>query len=355
MLQSAVSLALFLGVRAQFTGPEVATINNLRPAIAYIKQAGVTYGAAAFITKDGYAITHQLTLGGGATELVTGSGEKLAFVPIHKDTPSQLVLIKTVKAPSKVETVSWADDSDGGRGMILAVLPTGTVRAEITSSERIGVDEKSRRAVPMNEVRIEQTPVAIGGALLFSGKGRLIGSIAATLAVSQVAPSQNQGQNQGQNQSQSRTGIVASLNAKSVAPLGPAGLVVGYTPTWEVTKRAMAGFLTPGHKAPTAMLGVLIVNSLGGVSVQQVDVDSPAAQAGIKVGDVISDIGGKKIRDQIDFARMTYDFQPGDKVAIQIQRGSEKLTVEATLGAQTTQLAERRLASIEATLAPDKY
>ena len=350
MLLSAVNLAFALGVRTQFTGPEVVTINNLRPALAYIKLGSLNSGAAAFITKDGYAITHQLSLGSGAKELVTGAGERLTFITVHKDTPSQLVLIKTTRVPSKVETVSWADDSDGGRGMILAVLPTGTVRAEITSSERIGVDDRSRRAVPMNEVRIEQTPAAIGGALLFSGKGRLIGSIAATLAVAPGAVAQDQSRSGTQS-----AGLKTSVNAKSNAAFGPAGLVVGYTPTWEVTKRAIAGFLTPGHKAPTALLGVLIVNSLGGVSVQQVDVDSPASQAGILVGDVISDIGGKKIRDQIDFARMTYDFRPGDKVAIQIQRGNQKLTLVATLGAQSTQLAERQRASIEATLVPDKY
>lgn len=348
MLLSAANLAFALGVRTQFTGPEVVTINNLRPALAYVKHGALTAGAAAFITKDGYAITHQLTLGSGAKELVTVTGERLPFIVVHKDTPSQLVLIKTSTVPAKVDTVSWADDTDGGRGMILAVLPSGTVRAEITSSERIGVDDRSRRAVPMNEVRIEQTPVAIGGALLFSGRGRLIGSIAATLAVAPGAAEQNRVGTQS-------NGLQASINAKSTATLGPTGLVVGYTPTWEVTKRAIAGFLTPSHKAPTAMLGVIIVNSLGGVSVQQVDVDSPAAKAGIQVGDVISDIGGKKIRDQIDFARMTYDFQPGDKVSVLVQRGNDKLTLEAVLGAQPTQLAERRQASIEATLAPGKY
>lgn len=351
MLLSAANLAFALGVRTQFTGPEVVTINNLRPALAYIKLGALNSGAAAFITKDGYAITHQLSLGSGAKELVTGTGEKLSFTTVHKDTPSQLVLIKTTKTPTKIDTVTWADDTDGGRGMILAVLPTGTVRAEITSSERIGVDDRSRRAVPMNEVRIEQTPAAIGGALLFSGKGRLIGSIAATLAVTQGVVAQENNRQAGlQN-----NGGAGSLAVRSAAAPGPAGLIVGYTPTWEVTKRALAGFLTPGHKAPTALLGVLIVNSLGGVSVQQVDVDSPAANAGILVGDVISDIGGKKIRDQIDFARMTYDFRPGDKVAIQLQRGNQKLTLEATLGAQTTQLAEHRPASIEATPGPDRY
>ncbi len=351
MLLSAANLAFALGVRTQFTGPEVVTINNLRPALAYIKLGALNSGAAAFITKDGYAITHQLSLGSGAKELVTGNGEKLSFTTVHKDTPSQLVLIKTTKAPNKVDTVTWADDTDGGRGMILAVLPTGTVRAEITSSERIGVDDRSRRAVPMNEVRIEQTPAAIGGALLFSGKGRLIGSIAATLAVTQGVVAQENNRQAGlQNNSGS-----GNLGVRSATAPGPAGLIVGYTPTWEVTKRALAGFLTPGHKAPTALLGVLIVNSLGGVSVQQVDVDSPAANAGILVGDVISDIGGKKIRDQIDFARMTYDFRPGDKVAVQLQRGNQKLTLEAILGAQTTQLAEHRPTSIEATLGPDRY
>lgn len=354
MLLSAVNLAFAIGVRSQFTGPEVATINNLRTALASVKQGAINCGAAAFISKDGYAITHQLTLGSGAKELITSTGEKLAFTTIHKDTPSQLVLIKTVMPPNRIDIVTWADDSDGGRGMILAVLPTGTVRAEITSSERIGVDDKSRRAVPMNEVRIEQTPVPIGGALLFSGKGRLIGSIAATLAVTQgvVAQSPVQAANV---QNAQRSGLQSSVNAKSANMLGPAGLVVGYTPTWEVTKRAVAGFLTPGHKAPTAMLGVLVVNSLGGVSVQQVDVDSPAARAGVMVGDVISNIGGKKIRDQIDFARMTYDFKPGDKVAVQIQRGAEKITLEATLGAQSTQLAEHQRASIESTLGPGMY
>lgn len=339
MLLSAVNFALAVSLRAQFTAAEQATINKIKPAIGFVRQGARQVGVVAFISRDGYAITHQLSLPAGSTEIVTDSGEKLPFEFVYKDTPSQLCLVKTRTAPKNVGIVSYAEAPDGGKGMVLAYLPSGPVRGEITSVERIGVDERTRRSVPMNEVRVEQPTVAIGGALLFSGRGRLIGAIAATLAVSISQNKENainSRQNDlSQNQNQIPRGFPLQANPggpPTIANLGPQGMVIGYSPTWEVTRRALSGFLTPEHKAPVALLGVLVVPAVGGVQVQEVEKDSPAAKAGIKVGDVIVEIDTKVIRDHIDFARCTYDFKPEQKVEVVIVRGSQKLTLEATLG-----------------------
>ncbi len=59
--------------------------------------------------------------------------------------------------------------------------------------------------------------------------------------------------------------------------------------------------------------------------------DGPAAQGGVKQGDVITAVAGKPVatQQQLRFALGPYD--AGDKVTLELERGDERLTVELTL------------------------
>jgi serine protease Do len=69
-----------------------------------------------------------------------------------------------------------------------------------------------------------------------------------------------------------------------------------------------------------------------GAYVTEVTMNSPAEEAGIEVGDIIIKIGDKEISENGSFVNALFAQQPGVTVAIQVVRGQQTLTVEATLG-----------------------
>jgi predicted metalloprotease with PDZ domain len=66
--------------------------------------------------------------------------------------------------------------------------------------------------------------------------------------------------------------------------------------------------------------------------VSRVRPDSPAAQAGLDVGDVITSFGGTKL-SPANFEKTISRYKPGDHVVLTIQRGSRNLQLTLTLGA----------------------
>jgi hypothetical protein len=68
-----------------------------------------------------------------------------------------------------------------------------------------------------------------------------------------------------------------------------------------------------------------------GVQLNAVRAGSPAEKAGIKAGDIIVTFGERTIKNVYDYTYALQDHRPGDKVEVTVMRGSEKVTVTATL------------------------
>ena len=104
----------------------------------------------------------------------------------------------------------------------------------------------------------------------------------------------------------------------------------------------MASTLTgDGAKAPAATasghpwLGVeMASSSAGGALVLRVIPGSPAAAAGIKPGDVITQIDTEPIAAPAIASAAIAGMQRGDRVDIQLQRGQSTYTAQVTLAAR---------------------
>lgn len=68
-----------------------------------------------------------------------------------------------------------------------------------------------------------------------------------------------------------------------------------------------------------------------GVLVDQLRADSPAARAGVEVGDVITDVDGKPCRSAVDVLAALDTRKRGDTVAIGVWRGTARTELHATL------------------------
>jgi S1-C subfamily serine protease len=88
-----------------------------------------------------------------------------------------------------------------------------------------------------------------------------------------------------------------------------------------------------GPSATQAYLGLEIGSRalMGGLLINSVDHGSPADQAGVKAGDVLSRIGGVEVHTPGDVRALMQGRRPGDQVELGIERGSNSFTAEVTL------------------------
>jgi membrane-associated protease RseP (regulator of RpoE activity) len=68
-----------------------------------------------------------------------------------------------------------------------------------------------------------------------------------------------------------------------------------------------------------------------GVLVDQIRPDSPAARAGLRVGDVVVEVDADAVRSVGDVIDAISDRKTGDVVAIAIERGRQRMTLQAKL------------------------
>ena len=74
-----------------------------------------------------------------------------------------------------------------------------------------------------------------------------------------------------------------------------------------------------------------------GAIITEVEPDSPADVAGIKVDDVVLSVNGEPITGQAGLVAAIRDRSPGDSVDIEILRGGERISVTATLVARPSE------------------
>lgn len=89
-----------------------------------------------------------------------------------------------------------------------------------------------------------------------------------------------------------------------------------------------------GNRGYGAYLGTIpdFTEAEGGVLLSGVRAGSPAEQAGLKGGDMIVQMDGKKVLNLQDFTLVLREHKPGDVVEITFKRDGKEQTVKATLG-----------------------
>jgi putative serine protease PepD len=71
-----------------------------------------------------------------------------------------------------------------------------------------------------------------------------------------------------------------------------------------------------------------------GATILKVNADSPAARAGLRKGDVVTEVGGEKVPDGIALIVAIRAHQPGDTISFTVERGTSEMRVRITLGSQ---------------------
>jgi S1-C subfamily serine protease len=95
--------------------------------------------------------------------------------------------------------------------------------------------------------------------------------------------------------------------------------------------------LEQGAKVQLAYFGITGAASGGRVVVQRADLGGPAAQAGLKAGDVITAIDGRRVTKMEEVSGVVAAHKPGETISVTIARGKASQTVKVTLGGRPSQ------------------
>jgi len=138
-------------------------------------------------------------------------------------------------------------------------------------------------------------------------------------------------------------GQVVGINTFLISPSGSfSGM--GFAIPAQIAKPIVASLVKDG-KVEHARIGVSIsdvtpenatffhLNSADGALISQVEPDSPGAKAGLKTGDVITGVNGKKVENAGQLQAIVSQQHPGDKVTLNVFRDGKDSNVPVTLAA----------------------
>jgi len=127
----------------------------------------------------------------------------------------------------------------------------------------------------------------------------------------------------------------AVASAPAPAPIIPdrAPSSVGGTPSPAAPPPTIAAVAPPlaMRAGSPVKLGLYVDSATSPPVVMVVASSTPAGQAGVRPGDIVLKIDGTSIRSEDDIATALATKRPGDVVRINVQRGRQELTLDATL------------------------
>lgn len=315
---------------AQLSQPSVARISvsmtpvQRSPFGQFGGQAQVT-GTGMVLDRQGHILTnnHVVTLEGGNVARIVSvdlpSGKTVPASVSGTDPQTDLAVIQVGSDDrGGLAPIQWADPNSIlvgeeavaiGYALNLGGAPTVTT----------GVVSAIDRTIPESDATISgaiQTDAAINpgnsGGPLFDLNGKVIGVNTAGLAGSLQQPVQ---------------GLNFAISVQTAQPVVQALISKGH-----VTRGYMGVMVTDVTPA------IAQANNLGsnaGAGIGQVTSGSPADQAGLRAGDVLTKVGDLAIKSTGDLAIALTTYGPGRNVPLVYYRGKNQQTTTITLGQPT--------------------
>ncbi len=302
-------------------------------------RVGMAQGSGFFISKDGYVVTNNHVVENATdVELTLQDGKVVPATVVGTDKKTDLALLKA-KTGDNYPFVPFGDHTPRVGDWVIAVGNPfglgGTVTAGIVSARGRDIG-----AGPYDDFLQIDAPVNRGnsGGPTFNTEGQVVG-----------------------------------VNTAIFSPSG-GSVGIGFAIPAEVAKDVIASLKTNGAVA-RGWLGIQIqpvnsdiADSLGlkdtkGALVAEPQKGSPAADAGVKSGDVVLQVDGQAIDGPRELSRKIAGMGPDKKVELTLWRDGKDVTVPVTLGtlpadkeakaeAPKVQEDKAELASLGLTLVP---
>jgi len=307
--------------------PIVDVVTELLPAVVTVVNrtssgAQQASGSGFVVDARGYVVTNNHVVenvrGGGAGasfDVIFSDNRTQQATLVGRDPDTDIAVLRIPPAGLKVAQLMNSDEVPVGATVVAIGSPLGEFQNTVTTGV---VSGKGRRVQVSARVTLDdliQTDAAInpgnsGGPLIWAAARRVIGMN--TLIAD---PSQAQG-----------IGFAVSGNTiRAVADelirngkIERAYIGISYTP---LSPRAAVALGLPATAA---------------IQVTSVEPGTPAVQAGLRVGDVITKVNDQQIDQQHPLQLELMKYRAGDRVRLAIVRGTQMLTIDLVLGVRPT-------------------
>ena len=320
----------------------------------------VSSGSGFFVSKDGLVLTnrHVIDTAGATFTVTTNEGREYSASVLGKDPVLDVAVLKISNAHgTSFPAISIGDSDTLKPGQ--SVVAIGFVLGQFQNSVSVGVVSGLLRSINADNGqgdsehldRVIQTDAAINpgnsGGPLLNLRGQVVGinvataqgvqSIGFALPINEVKTAIDSVKKYG-SIIRPYVGVYymdidSDLQEQYNLPVSSGTLVRRTLPS--VILGLPKAIDNNGGSASNASTSVVGMTSDAGAAESAVVPGSPAAKAGIKDGDIITAIDGKKLLPGTSFASVIRQKKVGDTVSFTVLRGSASVTIEVTLATAT--------------------
>ena len=302
----------------QKVSPTVVTVVGTIPGqTTFFGNSGdqTVSGSGFFITDKGYILTNNHVVEGtNEVNIVLSDGTQQKATIVGTDPYSDIAVLKTDGKVPAIAALGNSDVLNPGESVIAIGSPLGNFKNTVT----VGVVSATGRSIDTgNGYQIEdliQTDAAINhgnsGGPLVNLAGQVIGIN--TLIV----------RNTGSGDVAEGLGFAIPVNtAQAVAQQI---IQKGYfaRPYLGISFQPINPDIALRYNLP----------SQWGVYVTSVSSGSPASQAGLQEGDIITKVGTVALDEAHSYVNTLFTFKPGDQINLEVVRGSNTIQVQVKLG-----------------------
>jgi putative serine protease PepD len=284
------------------TEPVAAVAKALLPTVVQL-QTDNGLGSGVIYDRNGYILTAAHVVGGADHVTVRLSdGTQTDGRVVGTDQGNDVAVVKVDRTGLRAAPLALGVPIQVGQTAVAIGSPFGldqTVTAGVVSASHRALPISQQAAVDAIQTDAPINPGNSGGALA-DRQGRVIG-------INDAIRSESGG----------NVGIGFAIPIDTAAA-SATRIVKGLPP--------LAGFLgVSSHTQTQGHAGALIDEVVGG---------SPAAKAGMKVGDLITAVNGRTVEGSDDLSAIVRSLEPGRQATVKVLRGGQEVTLNVTLGSR---------------------
>ena len=302
----------------QKVGPAVVTVVGTIPGQdTFFGPTGdqTVSGTGFFITDQGYILTNNHVVEGTQeVNIVLSDGTEQTATIVGTDIYSDIAVLKTEGNIPAVAKLGNSDVLQPGESVIAIGSPLGNFKNTVT----VGVVSATGRSIDTgNGYQIEnliQTDAAINhgnsGGPLVNLAGEVVGIN--TLVVRNT------------NSGDVAEGLGFAIPVNTAQAVAQQILEKGYfaRPFMGISFQPINPDIADRYDLPAQW----------GVYITRVAENSPASQADLQEGDIITKIGDVSLDETHSYVNALFEYKPGDQVMLEVVRGNGTMQVEITLG-----------------------
>ncbi len=303
----------------QKVGPSVVTVIGTVPGqMTPLGMAGngTVSGSGVFISNQGYILTNNHVVSGtqGDLTIVLSDGSQEQATIVGADQYSDIAVLKTTGKVPAVATLGNSDVLNPGETVIAIGSPLGDFKNTVT----VGVVSATGRSIDTGEGysidNLIQTDAAINQG---NSGGPLVNLAGEVIAINTLIV-----RNSGTGTVAEGLGFAIPINtASTVAQQLIANGSITH-PYLGVSFQPITPDIANAYRLPVQW----------GAYITDVASNSPASQAGLQQGDIITSLGGVSLDSTHDYINVLYNFKPGDQVTVVFNRNGKIIQAQVTLG-----------------------